>query len=91
MGLRDFLLILVHLFLSTSALDVHIGVHPHPARHAGFYNGLQVQTISTFVIYVDDQNRPHDIMLLELPSPVSRIKPIKLPDCGNGGWSTWLW
>ena len=82
-GLRVILLILVHIFLSTSALDVFIGIHPHPAGNRAPYSGLQIQAISKFVIYVDNKKRPHDIMLLKLPSPVVGIEPIKLPDCAT--------
>ncbi|XP_067088332.1 trypsin-3-like [Osmerus mordax] len=54
-------------------LEAHVGVHPGPAA---------VQIITHYVIYFDNQNRQHDIMLLELPIPVD-IVPIQLPDCAT--------
>ncbi|KAK5605947.1 hypothetical protein CRENBAI_002959 [Crenichthys baileyi] len=48
--------------------------------------GSQVKIKAKPVIYTDNSNgfkeRPHDIMLLELPRSFD-ITPLKLPDCGT--------
>ncbi|XP_037637102.1 snake venom serine protease BthaTL-like [Sebastes umbrosus] len=50
-----------------------LGIHPGG-------QGTPVE-IQQHHIYTDDQNRSHDIMLLELTNP-TLIQPVPLPDCG---------
>lgn len=39
----------------------------------------EVEITAKPVIYTDDNNRPHDIMLLQLPNSID-IQPVALPD-----------
>lgn len=39
----------------------------------------EVKITAKPVIYTDDNNRPHDIMLLQLPNSID-IQPVALPD-----------
>ncbi|KAI3352546.1 hypothetical protein L3Q82_005490 [Scortum barcoo] len=63
-------------------LNVVLGVHPGP--------GQSVKIEAPPVMFGYKQNRIHDIMLLKLPKPLSKInpaltniQPVSLPDCGR--------
>ena len=55
-------------------MTAHLSVHPGNNRQ----DGVAITRHETH----PDQNRDHDIMLLELPNP-TRITPVPLPDCQN--------